>query len=202
MDNDATVIIGAGPAGLTAAWLMTRHGAQPLVLEKDTQVGGIARTVEYRGFRFDIGGHRFFTKVGTVQKLWRDMLGAEFLSRPRLSRIYYGGKFFDYPLKPMNALMGLGPINALQVLLSYLWIRVRPVRPELTFEDWVTNRFGRRLYIDLFQDLHREGVGNPLQQDRGTVGRAAHQGAVARQRDRQHAVARSIAQRPDQDADP
>jgi protoporphyrinogen oxidase len=161
MDNDATVIIGAGPAGLTAAWLMTRHGAQPLVLEKDTQVGGIARTVEYRGFRFDIGGHRFFTKVGIVQKLWRDMLGAEFLSRPRLSRIYYGGKFFDYPLKPMNALMGLGPINALLVLLSYLWIRVRPVRPELTFEDWVTNRFGRRLYLIFFKTYTEKVWGIP-----------------------------------------
>ena len=76
------------------------------MLEQDTQVGGLARTVEYKGFRFDIGGHRFFTKVGSVQKLWRSMMGAELLRRPRLSRIYYGGKFFDYPLKPMNALYG------------------------------------------------------------------------------------------------
>jgi protoporphyrinogen oxidase len=161
VDIDPTVVIGAGPAGLTAAWLLVRHGARPLILEKDTQVGGIARTVEYRGFRFDIGGHRFFTKVGAVRKLWRQMLGGEFLSRPRLSRIYYGGKFFDYPLKPMNALMGLGPLNALMVLASYLWIRMKPVRPELTFEDWVTNRFGRRLYTIFFKTYTEKVWGIP-----------------------------------------
>ena len=163
-DADPTVVIGAGPAGLTAAWMLTRHGVTPLVLEKDSQVGGIARTVEYKGFRFDIGGHRFFTKVGAVQKLWRDMLGSELLQRPRLSRIYYGGKFFDYPLKPMNALTGLGPINALQVLLSYLWIRVRPIRPERTFEDWVSNRFGRRLYNIFFKTYTEKVWGIPCTQ--------------------------------------
>ena len=154
---DPTVIIGAGPAGLTAAWMLTRRGLRTLVLEKDAQVGGIARTVEYKGFRFDIGGHRFFTKVGVVQKLWRDTLGAQLLRRPRLSRIYYGGKFFDYPLRPINALTGLGPINALLVLLSYLWIQLRPIKPELTFEDWVSNRFGRRLY-DIFFKTYTEKV--------------------------------------------
>src|SRR5215207_5523340 len=93
------VVIGAGPAGLTAAYVLARQGRAPLVLEMDAQVGGIARTAEYRGFRFDIGGHRFFTKVRAVQDLWRAMLGPDMLRRPRLSRIYYGGKFFDYPLK-------------------------------------------------------------------------------------------------------
>ena len=155
------VVIGAGPAGLTAAYVMTRRGRTPLVLEKDTLVGGIARTVEYKGFRFDIGGHRFFTKVGVVRKLWREMLGGDMLRRPRLSRIYYAGRFFDYPLKPMNALLGLGPVNAVQVLLSYLWIRVRPIRPEATVEDWVSNRFGRRLYETFFKTYTEKVWGIP-----------------------------------------
>jgi protoporphyrinogen oxidase len=156
-----TVIAGGGPAGLTAAWLLARRGVVPLVLERDAQVGGLARTVEYKGFRFDIGGHRFFTKVGTVQKLWRSMLGPEMLTRPRLSRIYYGGKFFDYPLKPMNALRGLGLVNSFQVLLSYLWIQIRPIRPEVSFEDWVSNRFGRRLYRIFFKTYTEKVWGIP-----------------------------------------
>jgi protoporphyrinogen oxidase len=156
-----TVIAGAGPAGLTAAWMLARGGLRPLVLEQDSQVGGLARTVEYKGFRFDIGGHRFFTKVGAVEKLWRSMLGPEMLRRPRLSRIYYRGKFFDYPLKPMNALRGLGIVNSFLVLISYLWIRVRPITPEVTFEDWVSNRFGRRLYRIFFKTYTEKVWGIP-----------------------------------------
>jgi protoporphyrinogen oxidase len=157
----AHVVIGGGPAGLTAAYVMARRKRAPLVLEKDGQVGGIARTVEYKGFRFDIGGHRFFTKVGSVQRLWRRMLGREMLRRPRLSRIYYDGKFFDYPLKPANALRGLGMVNAVQVLISYLWIHLRPIRPELTVEDWVSNRFGRRLYNTFFKTYTEKVWGIP-----------------------------------------
>ena len=160
-ENAQTVIAGAGPAGLTAAWMLARRGVKPLVLEQDGQVGGLARTVEYKGFRFDIGGHRFFTKVGTVQKLWRTMLGPEMLRRPRLSRIYYGGKFFDYPLKPFNALRGLGVGNAVLVLFSYLWIQLKPIRPELSFEDWVSNRFGRRLYRIFFKTYTEKVWGIP-----------------------------------------
>jgi len=156
-----TVIVGGGPAGLTAAWVLAKRGVLPLVLEQDSQVGGLARTAEYKGFRFDIGGHRFFTKVGVVQKLWRSMLGPEMLTRPRLSRIYYGGKFFDYPLKPMNALRGLGLWNAFLVLLSYLWIQIRPIRPEVSFEDWVSNRFGRRLYRIFFKTYTEKVWGIP-----------------------------------------
>jgi protoporphyrinogen oxidase len=156
-----TVIAGGGPAGLTAAWVLAKRGVVPVVLEQDAQVGGLARTVEYKGFRFDIGGHRFFTKVGAVQKLWRSMLGPEMLWRPRLSRIYYGGKFFDYPLKPMNALRGLGLWNAFLVLLSYLWIQIRPIRPEVSFEDWVSNRFGRRLYRIFFKTYTEKVWGIP-----------------------------------------
>jgi len=155
------VIVGAGPAGLTAAHLLATRGHRVRVLEMDSQVGGIARTVEYKGFRFDIGGHRFFTKVTAVNELWHSMLGTEFLKRPRLSRIYYGGKFFDYPLKPLNALFGLGIGNALLIGLSYLWSHIRPIRPEVSFEDWVSNRFGRRLYRIFFKTYTEKVWGIP-----------------------------------------
>ncbi len=155
------IVIGAGPAGLTAAHFLARRGLPVRVLEKDAQVGGIARTVEYKGFRFDIGGHRFFTKVGPVRDLWHEMLGTEMLKRPRLSRIYYRGKFFDYPLKPFNALSGLGVWEAVRVLLSYVWIRLHPVRPEVSVEDWVTNRFGRRLFGIFFKTYTEKVWGIP-----------------------------------------
>src|SRR5438093_274695 len=146
-----TVIVGAGPAGLTAAYLLVTRGHDVHVLEQDRQVGGLARTAEYKGFRFDIGGHRFFTKVAAVNELWHRVLGESFLRRPRLSRIYYRGKFFDYPLKPMNALFGLGMWNAGLAAVSYFWSHIRPIRPELSVEDWVSNRFGRRLYRIFFK---------------------------------------------------
>ncbi len=103
----SAIIIGAGPAGLTAAYELAKLGVSPTVLEADQQVGGISRTVKYRGYRFDIGGHRFFTKVPLVNELWREILGDEFLLRNRMSRIHYDGHFFDYPLKAMNALVPL-----------------------------------------------------------------------------------------------
>ena len=156
-----TLIVGAGPAGLTAAYVLAGNGKPVLVLEKDAQVGGIARTVEYKGFRFDIGGHRFFTKVGPINDLWRTVMGGEMLKRPRLSRIYYGGKYFDYPLKPVNALRGLGVVNAVRIVLSYVWSRIRPVTPEVSFEDWVSNRFGRRLYETFFKTYTEKVWGIP-----------------------------------------
>lgn len=116
---DPVVVIGAGPAGLTAGYELVTRGVPVVILEKDSDVGGLARTVEYKGFRFDIGGHRFFTKVAAVAKLWNEMLGREFLRRSRLSRIYYEGRFFDYPLKPMNALSNLGTWTSFCVLLSF-----------------------------------------------------------------------------------
>src|SRR5688572_30417576 len=121
------LVIGAGPAGLTAAYELAKRGHTSTVLEADDVVGGISRTAEREGWRFDIGGHRFFTKVKAVEDLWHEILPDEdFLTRPRLSRIYYRGKLFDYPLKPLNALFGLGLIEALRCVLSYAWARIRP----------------------------------------------------------------------------
>ena len=151
MDRKRCVIIGAGPAGLTAGLELARAGQEPVVLEMDQQVGGISRTVNYKGYRFDIGGHRFFTKVERVHKWWMDILKDEFLIRPRLSRIYYDDKFFDYPLKPMNAFINLGPVEAILVGLSYLKAQAFPHPEEKNLEQWVTNRFGKRLFSMFFK---------------------------------------------------
>jgi protoporphyrinogen oxidase len=151
MDRAPIVIIGAGPAGLTAAYELTKLGFRSTLLEADQQVGGLSRTVQYRGYRFDIGGHRFFSKVPLINTLWQEILGEEFLLRPRLSRIHYDGHFFDYPLKIGNALAGLGPVEAALVGLSYAKARVFPSAEETTFEQWVSNRFGARLYQIFFK---------------------------------------------------
>lgn len=151
------VVIGGGPAGLTAAWELHKGGRSVTVFEADDQVGGISRTVEYKGYRFDIGGHRFFTKVERVQQWWEEMLGEEFLVRPRMSRIYYNDKFFDYPLKPMNALFGLGPIEATRCMMSYAMAQLFPHPEEKNLEQWVSNRFGTRLY-EIFFKTYTEKV--------------------------------------------
>ncbi len=150
--GDRTVIIGAGPAGLTAAYELAKAGRPPLVLESDPHyVGGIARTVRYKRFRFDIGGHRFFSKNPEIEALWREVLPDDFLEVPRLSRIYYRGRFFDYPLRPLNALRNLGPLRSLLCVLSYARRRLFPIRPEVSFRDWVANRFGDRLFRTFFE---------------------------------------------------
>ena len=146
------VIIGAGPAGLTAAYQLAKAGVASTVLEADDTVGGISRTVERDGWRFDIGGHRFFTKVRPVEELWHEILDDdEFLLRPRMSRIFYRGKYYDYPIKPMNALRNLGPIEALRCVLSYLWAKVRPPKDQSTLEGYVVADYGRRLYEHFFR---------------------------------------------------
>ena len=155
------LIIGAGPAGLTAARELVELGVPAIVVDQDPQVGGLARTVQYKGFRFDIGGHRFFTKVHSVTNLWREMLGDEFLRRPRLSRIFYRRRFFDYPLKPFNALWNLGILTSISVLLSCLWIKVFPIVPERSFTDWVSNRFGRVLFRIFFKSYTEKVWGIP-----------------------------------------
>lgn len=151
MTDHPVIVLGAGPAGLTAAYELANRGMPVVVYEQDAQVGGLARTIEYKGFWFDIGGHRFFTKVPAVQDLWRSMLGPDFLRRPRLSRIYYRGRFFHYPLKPFEALAKLGVRTSVAVLLSYLWVTLFPIEPEVSFADWVSNRFGRQLYRIFFK---------------------------------------------------
>ncbi len=146
------VIIGAGPAGLTAAYELSRYGVPVVVLEADPHyVGGISRTVEQDGFRFDIGGHRFFSKSDEVEKLWEDILGDQFLHRPRKSRILYGGKLYDYPLRAFDALSKLGVLEATRCVLSYGRASLFPNRNPRSFEDWVCNRFGRRLFEIFFR---------------------------------------------------
>ena len=165
MRSHDVVIIGAGPAGLTAAYALAKRGCTSTVLEADDVVGGISRTTERDGWRFDIGGHRFFTKVQAVEDLWHEILPDEdFLLRPRMSRIYYRGKFFDYPLRAMNALRGLGVIEAFRCVLSYLWARVHPPRDLSTFEGWTVSRFGWRLYRIFFKTYTEKVWGVPADQ--------------------------------------
>ena len=152
MDIKEIIIIGAGPAGLTAAWEAEKHGVKTLILEGDSVVGGISRTVERNGWKFDIGGHRFFTKVEEVYEIWDEMLDKDdFIMRPRMSRIYYNGKFFDYPLKASNALFNLGILEALRCVFSYIYIRIFPIKEINNFETWVASRFGWRLYNIFFK---------------------------------------------------
>jgi protoporphyrinogen oxidase len=164
--QDHVVVCGAGPAGLTAAYLLAKEGHRVTVLEADDVVGGISRTARYKEFRFDIGGHRFFTKSSRVQALWEEVLGEDFLEVPRLSRIHYDGKYFDYPLRPLNALAGLGPINAFLIGISYVRAHLRPNPVEENFEQWVTNRFGRRLYEIFFKTYTEKVWGIPCSEIR------------------------------------
>ncbi|MGH8976553.1 MAG: NAD(P)/FAD-dependent oxidoreductase [Acidimicrobiia bacterium] len=156
------VVIGAGPAGLTAAYMLAKRNVSATVLEADPVVGGISRTAERDGWRFDIGGHRFFTKVRAVENVWFEILGPEdFLRRPRLSRIYYRGKFYDYPIVPLNALRNLGPVEAVRCMASYLWVRARPPKDTSTLEGFVASRFGWRLYRHFFQTQSEKVWGVP-----------------------------------------
>src|SRR6185295_16700836 len=139
-ESKPVVIIGAGPAGLTAAYELNKAGVRSVILEKDDVLGGLSRTVNYNGYGFDIGGHRFFTKIKAVEEMWHEVLADDFLQRKRLSRIYYAKKFFHYPLRPFDALRNLGPLKALRILFSFIRAQAFPVKPERNFEDWVVNR--------------------------------------------------------------
>ena len=161
MSRESSVIIGAGPAGLTAAYELGKRGVTSTVLEASDQVGGISKTVSYHGYRFDIGGHRFFSKVPLINELWHEILGEEFLLRPRISRIYYNQHFFDYPLKPLNALAGLGPLESFLIGLSYIKAKFFHIHDEKTFEQWVSNRFGHRLYNIFFKTYTEKVWGIP-----------------------------------------
>lgn len=164
--TEKALVLGGGPAGLTAAYMLQQlsdenHAVDPTVFEADHIVGGIARTENENGYRFDIGGHRFFTKVPEVQQMWHDVLGDDFLVRPRQSRIYYRGRFYDYPLRIFNALNNIGAYEAMRIMLSYGKWRLFPSKIEDNFEQWVMNRFGGRLYMHFFRSYTEKVWGIP-----------------------------------------
>ncbi len=147
---------------MTAAYQLSKRGTTSTVLESDSVVGGISRTAERDGWRFDIGGHRFFTKVKAVEDLWHEILSDDdFLLRPRMSRMFYKGKYYDYPLKPLNAFFNLGPIEALFCMVSYAWARVRPPKDQRFLEGWISARFGKRLYQHFFKSYNEKLWGRP-----------------------------------------
>ncbi|MFL5824797.1 MAG: NAD(P)/FAD-dependent oxidoreductase [Solirubrobacteraceae bacterium] len=152
IDREHPVLaLGGGPAGLTTGYLLAKRGHPVIVLESTDQVGGIARTEVRDGFRFDLGGHRFFTKSREVDDLWHEVLGDEFLKRPRQSRIYWNHKFLEYPLQGMDVVRKLGPVDLTKAVLSYLVAAIKPRGREDTFEEWVCNRFGRWLFNQYFK---------------------------------------------------
>lgn len=155
------IIIGAGPAGLTAGYQLSEYGIQPLIIEQLNRVGGISRTENYKGFSFDMGGHRFFSKSKSVNQFWDAMLGNDLLTRSRLSRIYYQDHYFNYPLRLGNALIGMGITQGVQIIASYLKAQIRPYPDEQTFEQWVTNRFGKRLFEIFFKSYTEKVWGIP-----------------------------------------
>ncbi len=161
MGNVKTIVIGAGPAGLAAALQLAKNGADVEVFEAEDTVGGISKTINYKGYYFDLGGHRFFTKFDEVNRMWADTLGDDFVKTPRLSRIYYNNRFFDYPLKPLNALSNIGVGDTASVVLSYIKAKLSPIEDEKTLEDWVTNRFGYKLYSMFFKTYTEKVWGIP-----------------------------------------
>lgn len=164
MKNNQVVVIGAGPAGLTAAYHLVKNGIKPIVLEQSDKVGGISRTEKYKGYHFDIGGHRFFTKVQEVQDLWYEVLEDDFIKTPRMSRIYYQGKFFQYPLSAFDTLQKLGISESFMIIWSYLQAKRQPLPVEENLEQWVTNRFGERLYKTFFKTYTEKVWGIPCNQ--------------------------------------
>jgi protoporphyrinogen oxidase len=166
-DELPTVVLGAGPAGLTAGYLLAKQGRPVIVLEAEEQVGGLAKTVVEDGYRFDLGGHRFFTKSHEVNRLWHEVMREEFLLRPRMSRIYWNGKFLDYPLNGTDVIKKLGPIELTRATLSYLRAALFARKgSEQTFEDWVSNRFGRRLFKLFFKSYTEKVWGVPTSEIR------------------------------------
>ena len=160
----SVLIAGAGPAGLTAAYEADRCGDRPIVFEKDRIVGGLSRTDAFRGYRFDMGGHRFYTKIPQAEQIWHELMGDDLIRVKRLSRIYYNRRFFYYPLRLGNVLRGLGLWNSFMIGVSFLYAVLFPYPEENNFEEWVINRFGRRLYMTFFKSYTEKVWGIPCDQ--------------------------------------
>jgi protoporphyrinogen oxidase len=156
-----TLVLGGGPAGLTAGYVLGQAGRSALVLEAESQVGGLAKTVEIDGYRFDLGGHRFFTKSAEVDSLWHEILGDEFLLRPRMSRIYWNSRYLDYPLRGPDVIRKLGPVELARCMASYARAAARRNKRDESLEDWVSNRFGRRLFELFFKSYTEKLWGVP-----------------------------------------
>jgi protoporphyrinogen oxidase len=166
LTDPPVLVLGAGPAGVTAGYLLSRAGLDTIVLEAEPQVGGLAKTVVRDGYRFDLGGHRFFTKSRDVERLWDEVMGDQLLIRPRVSRIYWNGRFLDYPLRAGDVIRKLGPLEVARCGLSYLFAALRPAGEQRTFEQWVTKRFGRRLFDLFFRSYTQKVWGVPTSEIR------------------------------------
>ncbi|HUZ82169.1 MAG TPA: NAD(P)-binding protein, partial [Gaiellaceae bacterium] len=164
--SQTTLVLGGGPAGLTAGYLLGQAGRSALVFEAEDQVGGIAKTVERDGYRFDLGGHRFFTKSIEVDSLWHEVLGDEFLRRPRMSRIYWNNRYLDYPLRGPDVIKKLGPVELARCMGSYARAALRRNKVDDSLEDWVSNRFGRRLFELFFKSYTEKVWGVPTSEIR------------------------------------
>ncbi len=160
------VVLGAGLAGLAAAHRFTRAGRQTVVIERGTGVGGLSRTVLHNGYRFDLGGHRFLTQNASIEGLVRDLLGDELLQVPRRSQIYLRGRYVDYPLRPVNAVAGLGPATVWRILSDLAGEKIRGIRsrrPPISLADWVIARFGRTLFELYFKEYTEKVWGLPAE---------------------------------------
>jgi protoporphyrinogen oxidase len=160
------LVLGGGPAGLTAGYLLGKEGHNAIVVEAEDQVGGLAKTVERDGYRFDLGGHRFFTKSQEVNDLWHEVMGGEFLLRPRMSRIYWNNRYLDYPLRGPDVIRKLGPLELARCLTSYARAAAKRNKVDNSLEDWVTNRFGRRLFELFFKTYNEKVWGAPASEIR------------------------------------
>jgi protoporphyrinogen oxidase len=165
-DGRPTIVLGAGPAGLTAGYLLAKQERPVVVVEAESQVGGLAKTVVRDGYRFDLGGHRFFTKSAEVERLWHEILEDEFLLRPRMSRIYWNKRFLDYPLRGSDVIRKLGAVEVARAFGSYLVARTRRRGNEQSFEEWVSNRFGKRLFELFFRSYTEKVWGVPTSEIR------------------------------------
>lgn len=158
--TDTPLILGAGPAGISCAHYLARAQQKVTVWEKHTKVGGLARTDEFQGFRFDVGPHRFFTKNDMIHNLWCEVTGEDLVHVPRLTRIHYAGQLFKYPLQPLEAFAKLGPATSSRAMLTYAWAQATR-RPSTNFEEWVMGQFGSTLYEIFFKHYTEKVWGIP-----------------------------------------